>query len=491
MILFKLCAAGAALLIRPCSALATSVGEVRIVRKFDVLFEDVIEKKPKKEVVGQIVNDACDTYQCKLRTVRGKTGIYVSSIQKDNLVSVRARLKGSKFDVEARAGGRLRANNANQIECKLMTPDRLIGFIDMNGNACANIKIIEYRDQEQNTLMAAETKSPMLKERSSFLQKLDSRRRGLVELGSQVVPVWSTLSERSRLARMGLYGGVDYTIERIVVQNDEDSFVYKPNCVIYLRPSYPLVPRLERRWPIAVQESKIRLLLSSNIYNIFAALSATALAFTTMGFAAFLAAQLFSFTVVPSMSMKPTLEPGSVLLVEKLSPKWLQQRIKFGIPPDLTFYKSGDIILFRPPSELRSIIETSKKSQIQQQAPNTNNWFAPRADLFVKRIAAVPGDHVFIDAQTLTVSVNGHLLEPFPFPYADAVCEDPQVTSDLVRLWRSVHREENNEDFVVPPDFIFVLGDCPAVSVDSRIWGLLPIDNIEARPLRSIFNPKL
>ena len=36
---------------------------------------------------------------------------------------------------------------------------------------------------------------------------------------------------------------------------------------------------------------------------------------------------------------------------------------------------------------------------------------------------------------------------------------------------------------VIPDDSIFVLGDCPERSTDSRAWGPLPIRNVVARPV--------
>lgn len=34
----------------------------------------------------------------------------------------------------------------------------------------------------------------------------------------------------------------------------------------------------------------------------------------------------------------------------------------------------------------------------------------------------------------------------------------------------------------IPPGSVFVLGDCPPSSVDSRSWGPLPVENVRARP---------
>ena len=39
----------------------------------------------------------------------------------------------------------------------------------------------------------------------------------------------------------------------------------------------------------------------------------------------------------------------------------------------------------------------------------------------------------------------------------------------------------------VPAGSVFVLGDCPARSTDSRFWGALPVENIVARPVLRIW----
>ena len=68
-------------------------------------------------------------------------------------------------------------------------------------------------------------------------------------------------------------------------------------------------------------------------------------------------------------------------------------------------------------------------------------------------------------------------------PIRIGVCaqESPaQVTISCLLLWRDVHWLPHGSQtcWDVPPGKIFVLGDCPAASRDSRQWGPLPADSI-------------
>src|SRR5690606_11139489 len=129
-----------------------------------------------------------------------------------------------------------------------------------------------------------------------------------------------------------------------------------------------------------------------------------------------------AFTV-DGPSMRPTLEDGQRLLVDRLT-------YRFQDP------QRGDVIVFRYPAN-------------------------PRQH-FIKRIIAIPGDEVLIARGT--VYVNGVALE------------EPYIAGPMFGSFGPV---------VVPPDSYFVLGDNRNNSEDSRDRrvGFVPRDHIIGRAI--------
>ena len=116
--------------------------------------------------------------------------------------------------------------------------------------------------------------------------------------------------------------------------------------------------------------------------------------------------------------MEPNLFTGERLLGNKLA---LVQGIQ-----------RGDVVVFRPPHK-----------------PNT---------AFVKRVIALPGE--LVEIKNSRVYVNHRLLSE---PY-------------LHRMWHDDRAPEK-----VAANMVFVLGDNRDNSNDSRMWGELPIGNIQAK----------
>lgn len=135
----------------------------------------------------------------------------------------------------------------------------------------------------------------------------------------------------------------------------------------------------------------------------------------------FLAINALSARVrVENVSMKPTLNPGEFLLVNRVA-------YKLGEP------SIGDVVVFHAPgvSELD----------------------------YIKRVIGLPGDHVRVVNNTVYIN-DQPLYEPY-------VAEQPNYTGD----------------WTVPEDEYFVLGDNRNNSSDSHLWGFVPKEDLVGRAL--------
>lgn len=130
---------------------------------------------------------------------------------------------------------------------------------------------------------------------------------------------------------------------------------------------------------------------------------------------------------VDGFSMRPTLQDGEYILVNKLA-------YKTGEP------HRGDIVVFIFPVD-------------------------PQEDL-IKRVIGLPGETVAI--HNGTVSVNGiQLAEPY-------IASPPAY----------------NDEWIVPEGQLFVLGDNRNDSRDSHQWGFLPIENVIGRAVLIYWPPE-
>lgn len=116
--------------------------------------------------------------------------------------------------------------------------------------------------------------------------------------------------------------------------------------------------------------------------------------------------------------MEPNLFTGERLLGSKIS---LMEGVR-----------RGDVVVFRPPHK-----------------PHT---------AFIKRVIGLPGD--LLEIRRSHVYVNGRRLNE---PY-------------LHRAWHDDRAPER-----VPAHMVFVMGDNRDNSNDSRVWGELPVANIQAK----------
>jgi len=164
--------------------------------------------------------------------------------------------------------------------------------------------------------------------------------------------------------------------------------------------------------------------------------------------------------VIPSASMVPTLLIGDHVLVDKLvyAPRG-------SVTTHLLPYRDvhrGDIIVFRWPRDV--------------------------SQDYVKRAIGLPGDHIkLIDKQ---LWLNGHFVtepyvvhsSPYPSAYRDNFPNAPPEGIEPSAIYMLDHDVQNGE-LVVPPGYIFAMGDNRDDSSDSRYWGLVPRENIVGTPL--------
>ena len=131
---------------------------------------------------------------------------------------------------------------------------------------------------------------------------------------------------------------------------------------------------------------------------------------------------------IASGSMSPTLDQGDVVLVDR------------GVDP--AELDRGDLVTFTSPED-------------GEQA--------------LKRVVALPGDVVSIEDSRL--HVGGREVDE---PYVDRSHWDAQYTGTST----------------VPDDAVYVLGDDRGVSVDSRVYGPVPLADVDGRVLLRLWPPR-
>jgi len=303
---------------------------------------------------------------------------------------------------------------------------------------------------------------------------------------------------KRRLEELGIYPGVDYRVMTLTDSGGRSIFTTeslssskeRKDAKLALRPvGWRLHQQMWSQrgkkvtdWPVEVEAGllsdaaltrfspgaffpRLRSLISRDAaaFVFFLSIAAAPVPLALIG------REFISFYEIPSASMEPTLQKGDVLLVEKL-------------PRAFDRTKRGDVILFSPPLSLQEIIAgRSGGSGVKKSGIGLGSGVNPLGgqSLFVKRVVGLPGDtDIKMDEATKDVFVNGM---PAVGPPRD-LCED-----EPLRLIDTLLKNGKGKDIErLGEDEAYVLGDCKDVSVDSRVFGTLPKDNIVGRPIARI-----
>lgn len=166
-------------------------------------------------------------------------------------------------------------------------------------------------------------------------------------------------------------------------------------------------------------------------------------------------------TVVESVSMEPTLYAGQRLWVNRWgrTTKRLPQR--------------GEIITFEAPTRIADInkedVDISNPVAKYENEPQglwqkfVHNVLEIGKTSYIKRVIALPGEHVEI--KDGYVYINGERLKE---DYLQA-----GIVTDM-------EKGGPYDNFIVPENCVFALGDNRPNSTDCRIFGCIPLEKIES-----------
>ena len=164
-------------------------------------------------------------------------------------------------------------------------------------------------------------------------------------------------------------------------------------------------------------------------------------------------------TIVKQTSMWPTLEQNDRLILNRL-PR------TFGEMPE-----REDIITFEAPSNNATGLTAEEiDNPIAKYDNEPTTWWGKFTyhvleigkESYIKRVIALPGEHVEI--KDGKVYINGEELD------------EPYLTDDVITEPTGVLN-----DFIVPENTVFAMGDNREGSKDCRAFGCIPLERIESK----------
>lgn len=172
-------------------------------------------------------------------------------------------------------------------------------------------------------------------------------------------------------------------------------------------------------------------------------------------------------TVVKKSSMYPTLMENQRLLLSRII------RTTKEIP------NRGDIITFEKPSKISyTADEIDKENPIAKYEYIPSNFIKKFSyyileigkESYIKRVIALPGEHVVI--KDGKVFINNEEL-------------DEKYLQEDIKT--EINQNTGFDDFIVPQNCVFAMGDNRAGSIDCRDFGCIPLEKIEGTVCIRIF----
>ena len=169
-------------------------------------------------------------------------------------------------------------------------------------------------------------------------------------------------------------------------------------------------------------------------------------------------------TIVKQVSMNPTLVENQRL--------WLN---RWGRTTK-TLPERGDIITFEAPSKKQyradEIDEANPIAKYENEPSNIFSKFSYYVleigkESYIKRVIALPGEHVEIKEGK--VFINGEELQ------------EDYLQDGIVTDVSNTELYTGFDDFVVPDNCVFAMGDNRTHSTDCRAFGCIPLEKIESK----------